>query len=133
MRAGTESRSRSDRTRLTGVVGAALAALGVWLMADQLLASGSDAAPARFDPSPSCRSHNLSGDPEQEYFADGMTEQLIADLAKAGGLRVIARTSVMHYKDARKPVPAIARELKVDAIIEGPSFARTTRYESPPN
>ena len=48
-----------------------------------------------------------------------MTEQLIADLAKAGALRVIARTSVMHYKDARKPVPAIARELNVDAIIEG--------------
>ena len=48
-----------------------------------------------------------------------MTEQLIADLARIGGLRVISRTSVMHYKNARKPVPAIARELQVDAIIEG--------------
>ena len=62
---------------------------------------------------------NLSGDPEQEYFADGMTEQLIADLAKIGGLRVISRTSVMHYRTARKAVPTIARELQVDAIIEG--------------
>jgi TolB-like protein/Tfp pilus assembly protein PilF len=61
---------------------------------------------------------NLSGDPEQEYFADGMTEQLITDLAKIGGLRVISRTSVMQYRKARKPLPEIARELKVDAIIE---------------
>ena len=62
---------------------------------------------------------DLSGDPEQEYFADGMTEQLIADLAKIGGLRVISRTSVMQYRTARKPVPTIVRELGVDAIIEG--------------
>jgi TolB-like protein/Tfp pilus assembly protein PilF len=62
---------------------------------------------------------NLSGDPEQEYFADGMTEQLIADLSKIGTLRVISRTSVMQYKQARKPLPAIGRELNVDAVIEG--------------
>ena len=62
---------------------------------------------------------DLSGDPEQEYFADGMTEQLIADLAKIGGLRTISRTSVMQYRTARKAVPTIARELGVDAIIEG--------------
>ena len=67
---------------------------------------------------------NLSGDPEQEYFADGMTEQLIADLATIGGLRVISRTSVMQYRKAPKPVPAIARELQVDAIIEGSVVAR---------
>jgi TolB-like protein len=48
-----------------------------------------------------------------------MTEQLIADLAKIGGLRVISRTSVMQYRKARKPVPTIVRELRVDAIIEG--------------
>jgi eukaryotic-like serine/threonine-protein kinase len=63
--------------------------------------------------------HNLSGDPEQEYFADGMTDQLIADLATIGALRVISRDSVMHYKTAQKPVSTIARELQVDAIIEG--------------
>ncbi|HEY7059325.1 MAG TPA: protein kinase, partial [Vicinamibacterales bacterium] len=62
---------------------------------------------------------NLSGDPEQEYFADGMTDQLIADLATIGGLRVIARTSVEQYRAARRPVPTIARELQVDAVIEG--------------
>ena len=62
---------------------------------------------------------NLSGDPEQEYFADGMTEALIADLGKIGSLRVISRTSVMQYKNARKPLPEIARELGVDGVIEG--------------
>ena len=62
---------------------------------------------------------NLSGDPEQEYFADGMTEQLTADLSRIGGLRVISRTSVMQYKNARKPLPDIARELNVDAVLEG--------------
>ena len=62
---------------------------------------------------------DLSGDPEQEYFADGMTEQLIAELAKIRGLRTISHTSVMQYRTARKVVPTIARELGVDAIIEG--------------
>lgn len=62
---------------------------------------------------------NLSGDPEQEYFADGMTEALIGDLAKIRSLRVISRTSVMPYKRVRKPLPEIARELSVDAVIEG--------------
>ncbi|HKW32719.1 MAG TPA: tetratricopeptide repeat protein [Candidatus Acidoferrum sp.] len=62
---------------------------------------------------------NLSGDPDQEYFADGMTEELITDLAKIGALRVTSRTSVMGYKGAHKPLPDIARELNVDAIIEG--------------
>ena len=62
---------------------------------------------------------NLSGDPEQEYFVDGMTEALIAALAKIGSLRVISRTSVMQYKGVRKPLPQIARELDVDAIVEG--------------
>ena len=62
---------------------------------------------------------NLSGDPSQEYFADGMTEQLITDLAKVGSLRVISRTSVMRYKGTKKSLPEIARELHVDGIVEG--------------
>jgi eukaryotic-like serine/threonine-protein kinase len=62
---------------------------------------------------------NLSNDPEQEYFSDGMTEALIADLARLGGLRVISRTSVMTYKSVRKPLPQIARELNVAAVVEG--------------
>ena len=62
---------------------------------------------------------NLSGDASQNYFADGMTDELITDLAQIGALRVISRTSVMVYKGARKPLPQIARELNVDAVVEG--------------
>jgi eukaryotic-like serine/threonine-protein kinase len=62
---------------------------------------------------------NLSRAPEQEYFADGMTESLITALAKISGLRVISRTSIMQYKHAPKTLPQIARELSVDAIVEG--------------
>jgi serine/threonine protein kinase/TolB-like protein/Flp pilus assembly protein TadD len=62
---------------------------------------------------------NLSGDPEQDYFADGMTEALIAELGQIGSLRVISRTSVMQYKGAKRSLPQIARELNVDAVIEG--------------
>jgi TolB-like protein/Tfp pilus assembly protein PilF len=65
---------------------------------------------------------NLSGDPQQEYFVDGMTEALIAELGQIGSLRVISRTSVMQYKGAKKPLPQIARELNVDAVIEGSIF-----------
>ena len=62
---------------------------------------------------------NLSGDASQNYFSDGMTDELITDLAQISALRVISRTSVMVYKGARKPLPQIARELNVDAVVEG--------------
>jgi TolB-like protein len=62
---------------------------------------------------------NMSGDPEQEYFVDGMTEALITDLSKIGALKVISRSSAMRYKDTDKPLAEIARELKVEALIEG--------------
>jgi TolB-like protein/DNA-binding winged helix-turn-helix (wHTH) protein/Tfp pilus assembly protein PilF len=62
---------------------------------------------------------NLSGDASQDYFADGMTDELITDLAQISALRVISRTSVMVYKGARRPLPEIARELNVDAVVEG--------------
>jgi TolB-like protein/DNA-binding winged helix-turn-helix (wHTH) protein len=63
---------------------------------------------------------NLSGNPEQEYFSDGMTDELIGEIAKIASLRVISRTSVMRYKGgARKSLQEIARELNVDAILEG--------------
>jgi len=62
---------------------------------------------------------SLSNDPSQDYFADGMTDELISDLGQISALRVISRTSVMGYKHARKPLPQIARELNVDAIVEG--------------
>lgn len=62
---------------------------------------------------------NLSGDPEQEYFSDGMTDALITDLAQIDSLKVISRTSTMKYKKTDKPLPQIARELHVWGIIEG--------------
>jgi serine/threonine protein kinase/cytochrome c-type biogenesis protein CcmH/NrfG len=62
---------------------------------------------------------NLSGDQSQDYFADGMTETLIAGLAKVGALRVTSRTSVMQFKGSHKPLKEIAHELNVDAIVEG--------------
>src|SRR3954464_9409661 len=62
---------------------------------------------------------NLTGDASQDYFADGMTDELITDLAQIRALRVISRTSVMAYKHVRKPLPEIARELNVDAVVEG--------------
>jgi TolB-like protein/DNA-binding winged helix-turn-helix (wHTH) protein/Flp pilus assembly protein TadD len=65
---------------------------------------------------------SLSTDASQDYFADGMTDELISDLGQIGALRVISRTSVMTYKNARKPLPQIARELSVDAVVEGTVF-----------
>jgi TolB-like protein/DNA-binding winged helix-turn-helix (wHTH) protein/Flp pilus assembly protein TadD len=63
---------------------------------------------------------NLSDDPQQEYFADGMTEALISEVSRISSLRVISRTSVMQYKgEKKKPVPQIGRELHVDAVLEG--------------
>ena len=62
---------------------------------------------------------NLSADPNQEYFSDGLTDELITDLAHINSLKVISHTSTMQYKDARKSLPEIARELNVDGIIEG--------------
>jgi TolB-like protein/DNA-binding winged helix-turn-helix (wHTH) protein len=62
---------------------------------------------------------NLTGDPSQNYLADGMTDELTTQLAKDSTLRVISRTSVMQYKGARRPLPEIARQLNVDGILEG--------------
>jgi serine/threonine-protein kinase len=62
---------------------------------------------------------NLSGDPEQDYFVDGMTEALITDLSKIGALKVISRSSAMRYKESDKPVSEIAAELGVNAVVEG--------------
>jgi TolB-like protein/DNA-binding winged helix-turn-helix (wHTH) protein/tetratricopeptide (TPR) repeat protein len=67
---------------------------------------------------------NFTGDPSQDYFVDGMTDALITNLAQIGALRVISHTSVEQYKGTRKPQPQIAKELNVDAVIEG-SVARS--------
>src|SRR5262245_10687053 len=100
---------------ITGVVlvGTAIAAWRLW------------PARARFTRAAAVRSIvvlplvNLNGVPEHGYLADGMTEALINELARVRGLRVISRTSSMQYRDTRKPIPDIARELQVDAVIEG--------------
>src|SRR6266850_8221809 len=62
---------------------------------------------------------NLSRDPEQEYFADGLTEALITSLAKIGAMRVVSRTTAMHYKGVHRPLREIAQELRVGGIVEG--------------
>jgi TolB-like protein/Tfp pilus assembly protein PilF len=62
---------------------------------------------------------NLSGDPAQEYFSDGMTDELIATLGRLDGLSVISRTSVMQFKGSTRPLPEIAQALRVDAVLEG--------------
>jgi serine/threonine-protein kinase len=62
---------------------------------------------------------NQSGDPNQDYFADGMTDELITDLARISALRVISHTSIMQFKNTNKPLPEIASALHVDALVEG--------------
>jgi TolB-like protein len=99
-----------------------LLALGLSLL---LVAAFSWILYSRNQVSPKIRSiailplENLSSDASQEYFADGMTDELITDLAQISALRVISRTSIMTYKRVRKLLPEIARELDVDAVVEG--------------
>ena len=96
----------------------ALVLVGVYVLAPGLL-------PVAGGPGSAIRSlavlplENLTGDAGQEYFADGMTEALITDLSKIGALTVISRTSVMPYKGTGMSLPEIARELGVDALVEG--------------
>src|SRR2546425_3654016 len=73
---------------------------------------------------------NLSSDAKDEIFSDGMTEELISALSKIAGLRVIARTSVMRYKDSKKPLGEISKELNVSAILEGSVRRAETRSGS---
>jgi serine/threonine protein kinase/Tfp pilus assembly protein PilF len=82
-------------------------------------AAGPDAPTRRITSIAVLPLENFSGNPEEEYFADGMTEELIATLAQVRALRIISRTSVMRYKRAQRPLAEIARELNVDAIVEG--------------
>jgi TolB-like protein/DNA-binding winged helix-turn-helix (wHTH) protein/lipopolysaccharide biosynthesis regulator YciM len=89
-----------------------------WGHLRQRLSSGATSAP-RIESLAVLPLHNLSRDPEQEYFSDGVTDELITDLAKFGGLRVTSHTSVERYKDTKRPLPEIARELDVDAVVEG--------------
>ena len=107
---------KSSRRPILLVAGVALAAI---------LGTLAFLAWRHFFSSPQIRSiailplQNFSGDPGQEYFADGMTEELTTDLGQVSSLRVISRTSTMTYKGTKKTLPEIARELQVDAIVEG--------------
>jgi eukaryotic-like serine/threonine-protein kinase len=112
---GKTARSTLKRIlwRSMPVVALALVAVGVWL--------------ARLFPRPGAQIRslavlpfqNVSGDPAQDYFVDGMTDELITELANIGALRVVSRTSTMRYKSSNKLLPEIARELRVDGLIEG--------------
>ena len=113
---------RTGKHRLTGAQWKASAVLLLFLIVAGL---GVWSYKSRQRSSPAIRSlavlpfESLSSDTNQDYFADGMTDQLISDLGQIGALRVISRTSVMGYKHVRKPLPEIARELNVDAVVEG--------------
>ncbi len=116
---GAEPRALSRRRVLAGAMAILLALLvgmnlGSWR--EWLLG---DADRVRIESLAVLPLENLSDDPEQEYFADGMTEALIADLAGIRALKVISRTSVMRYKEREKSLPEIARELGVDAVVVG--------------
>jgi len=113
-------RRRSGKLTWT-IVGLSLALLAVLVF---VIVRWRERSPASAAPASPIRSlavlplENLSGD-TQDYFADGMTDELITDLAQISALRVISRTSAMPYKGARKPLPVVARELNVDAVVEG--------------
>ena len=117
----------SDRERLTRFSRPGLIAAAVGLVLVLAVVAGLRMGKLRLRPATAAPIkslvvlplQNLSGDSTQEYFADGLTDELIADLAKLGSLKVISRTSAMHYKGATKTVPQIAEELHVDAVVEG--------------
>jgi TolB-like protein/Flp pilus assembly protein TadD len=117
-RPAKSSRPRRTLVLLLASLMAAASGIGLWF------SRGRDGWPLRPDSDP-IRSlavlplQNLSNDPGQEYFTDGMTDELITDLAQLHDLKVVSKTSIMQYKGVRKPLPQISRELGVDAVIEG--------------
>ncbi len=127
-----ERQRQRENSRLPWIAAAAVVAVvlaGAWaLEPGRFSASGRGALPAPPDAAaqrPAFRSlavlplANLSGDPAQEYFADGMTEELITHLAPIPSLKVISRTSVMRFKGSQQPLTEIAKALGVDAVVEG--------------
>jgi TolB-like protein/DNA-binding winged helix-turn-helix (wHTH) protein len=99
------------------IVGFVLAGIAAWLVATKWSARRS--APPAISALAVIPLENRSRDPDQQYFADGLTDALITDLAKIGGVRLTSRTSVMHYRETKKTIKEIGRELNVDAIVEG--------------
>jgi len=123
-----QRRRQRQGSRLAAAISVAAAfvalAVGAWFLGPRGL-PGRSSMVAAVAPAPTIRSlavlplANLSGDPEQEYFADGMTEELITQLAPISQLKVISRTSVMRFKGSKESLRDIARALGVDAVIEG--------------
>jgi serine/threonine protein kinase/Flp pilus assembly protein TadD len=102
-----------------GLAGMMILAIAAGVEYRSLFRGPPDAVPSKIKSLAVLPLGNLSGDPAQEYFADGMTEALINNLARIRALKVISRTSAMRYKRSLKSLPEIARELNVDAVIEG--------------
>jgi len=121
--AAAPAASGRRRVRTTVAVMAAIAVIATAVLALRLTGvwkgSAASGPPAAIRSIAVLPLANFSGDPTQEYFADGMTDALITGLAQIGAIDVISRTSVMLYKGSKKPLPKIARELGVDAILEG--------------
>jgi eukaryotic-like serine/threonine-protein kinase len=117
---GSARVKRSSWNRLPAIVAAvivvAIVAISVW---NSRRAPVGSISRSRISSLAVLPLNNLSGDSNQEYFADGMTEAVTAALGRISALRVISRTSVMQYKNIQKSLPEIARDLKVDAIVEG--------------
>ena len=124
-----DSSRRSDSTRhpQKSLPRLAVAASAIILLAASALALNLGALRSRFFPDRASQIHslaviplaNLSGDASQDYFSDGMTDELITALTKNRNLRVVSRTSAMQYKGVKRPLPDIARELGVDGVLEG--------------
>jgi TolB-like protein/DNA-binding winged helix-turn-helix (wHTH) protein/Flp pilus assembly protein TadD len=116
----SETARHTDRLRwfgtITGLLVAAAVFWTLWPKIDHVLRAGRTST---FRSVAVLPLENLSGDPSQEYFADGITDALITQLAKVHEVRVISRTSIMRYKNTVKPLPEIAETLNVDAVVEG--------------
>ncbi|HYL13971.1 MAG TPA: tetratricopeptide repeat protein [Terriglobales bacterium] len=97
----------------------AIAISAAYLVRARRVPAAANVAPTKIQSIAVLSLTNLSGDPSQDYLADGITEAITTDLAKFHSLRVVSRTSAMQYNDRKKPLPEIARELHVDAIVEG--------------
>jgi eukaryotic-like serine/threonine-protein kinase len=132
-----EEKSTSRRIPRFAALAATLAVLvtagaGGWVLMRQLLVSP-------VVPAGTIRSIavlplvNLSGDPAQDYFADGMTDELIGTLGQLGGLNVISRTSIVQFRGSKKPLPEIAKALNVDAVFEGAVLVLSGARPGDPN
>ncbi len=114
-----QSKGRARRSARFAVPAALAAAVLVVAAGGWMLLRGVHQVPGRIESLAVLPLENLSGDPQQEFFADGMTEELINRLAQIGALRVTSRSSAMMFKGTKQTIPEIARRLKVDAVIEG--------------